>query len=129
MAKQLTLDEMLDIGRDLDLPGMDSLVATIESLATGLAKGIAEKLDIVLGPHGATFEGSGFAGTCAPFYAKDPTQECPEALRFYDATEWETIDGIEAPGAPTARRACSQTPACQERQTTVNPRYPQENRQ
>lgn len=101
MAKQLNIDEMLDAARLAKMPGAEKFVAAVEGLANDLAQELAEHLGVDCGA--ATFEGVAFAGTCAPFYAKTPDQVCPEALRDFDATEWRTEEGEEAPRAETEK--------------------------
>ncbi len=88
MAKQLTIDEMLEAAQDSNLPGYQHYVRAIEGIASALAVKLAAHLDVVTDE--ATFQ-LGFGGTCAPFYAKHEGQDCPESLEPHDeGGEWET---------------------------------------
>lgn len=95
MTKQLTLDEMLQLACDLALPNYGELRSEVEAVGTKMAAAIAAQLDVESGA--ATFEGLAFAGTCAPFYARDKDQPCPPPLQDYDAEEWTTREGEDAP--------------------------------
>lgn len=87
MAKQLNLDELLECAQTLNLPDSDEWQTQLEALGTLMASKIAEALDVEAGE--ATFQGTGFAGTCAPFYPKFAGQECPSPLDEYDSEEWD----------------------------------------
>ena len=87
MTKQLTLDEMLEVLILIKDPIAPSVKAHIESLGSAMAELIALRLDVSAGP--ATFQGTAFAGTCAPFTPRFPGQRCPEPLNSFDASEWD----------------------------------------
>lgn len=86
MTYQLKIDEMLEAFADLkgfDNPDFIAHKQLIEAAATRLADDLAKRLGVNNGP--ATFEGLGFAGTCAPFWPKSAEQPCPEVIAEYDA--------------------------------------------
>jgi hypothetical protein len=88
MSIQLNIDNMLDVLSDLDHPEFSGFVACIEAIASAMALKIAEKLDCAT--DNATFQGSDFAGTCAPFRPKTAGQPFPEVFQNYDdPSEWE----------------------------------------
>jgi len=87
MTKQLNLDEMLEVCLQLNSELGDIYQKLLETIGTQMADYIAAKLDVK--SDAATFQGTGFAGTCAPFWPKYPGQECPEALKPYDPQEWD----------------------------------------
>lgn len=97
MAKQLNIDEMLQLCTDLGLPDASEYVSAIEEVGSRMAAAIANRLNVEAGD--ATFEGLGFAGTCAPFYARHKGQRCPVALREYDSSEWTDREGRRARNA------------------------------
>lgn len=55
-----------------------------------LAVHIAAKLNVECGV--TKREESAFAGTCCPFFPKEPGQPCPEPLAFYDEAEWDDAE-------------------------------------
>jgi hypothetical protein len=87
MAKQLTLDEMLEVLILIKDPIAAHLRAHIEKLGSAMAQLIALRLDVCAGR--ATFQGTAFAGTCAPFTPRYPGQSCPEPLCSFDASQWD----------------------------------------
>jgi hypothetical protein len=87
MAKLLNLDEMVECLSGIDAQSGALYRRILEETGTTMAAIIAERLDIESGR--ATFEGTAFAGTCAPFWPKHDGQECPAPLEHYDAEEWE----------------------------------------
>ena len=95
MTKQLTLDEMLDCLITINHPTARISQAIIEATGTIMADTIATALGITAGP--ATFEGTAFAGTCAPFAPAFPDQPCPAPLSLYDPKEWATDDPTPTP--------------------------------
>jgi len=83
MTKQLTVDEMLEILISTNHPAANGFKAIIEAAGTAMADTIAKTLGVTAGP--ATFQGTAFAGTCAPFkpaYPKPamPASACPLRL-------------------------------------------------
>ncbi|HUZ91548.1 MAG TPA: hypothetical protein VMU78_06580, partial [Methylocella sp.] len=99
MAKQLTLDEMLDCLVSINHPTARTCQAIVEAIGTVMAETIAAALGVSAGP--ATFEGAAFAGTCAPFRPAFPGQPCPTLLAHYDPDEWPNNDPSAAPGEIT----------------------------
>lgn len=88
MAIQLNLDEMLEACLEADPGAGRRIQARLEAIGSEMAQLLAAKLDIECGI--ATFQGTGLAGTCAPFYQKYPAQPCPGILaRLDDPEEWE----------------------------------------
>ncbi|MGB5083327.1 MAG: hypothetical protein WBO09_01705 [Methylocystis silviterrae] len=87
MTKQLTIDEMLECLIDLQHEAAPTLQAAIEAIGSTMAQLIAAKLNVVAGA--ATFEGTAFAGACAPFTPRFPDQPCPDPLSRYDSCEWD----------------------------------------
>jgi hypothetical protein len=87
MAKQLTLDEMIESLTLMNHPAAGTCQAVIEAIGTLMADTIAAALGVTAGP--ATFEGTAFAGTCAPFRPAFPGQPCPSPLSDYDPEEWD----------------------------------------
>lgn len=94
MAKQLNLDEMLECLIAMGHPTVRSYQTILENLGSSMALVISGGLNVECGE--ATFQGTGFAGTCAPFYASTESQACPTPLDLYDPEEWTTRDGEEA---------------------------------
>jgi hypothetical protein len=98
MAKQLTLDEMIESLTLMNHPAAGACQAVIEAIGTLMADTIAAALGVTAGP--ATFEGTAFAGTCAPFRPTYPGQPCPSPLSDYDPEEWDNdVDPSLAPAA------------------------------
>ncbi len=90
MARQLTIDEMLEAAQGCDLPLCDTFIMRAESLAQDLAVALAAHLDIAVDLNGATFQ-PGCGGTCAPFYAMRSGQTLPECMTHLDeGGEWNT---------------------------------------
>lgn len=87
MTKQLTLDEMLECLIALEHETGPRLQATLEAIGSLMAQMIAAKLQVAAGA--ATFQGTAFAGTCAPFTPRFPGQSCPDLLSRYDSGEWD----------------------------------------
>jgi len=87
MAKQLTLDEMLDLLTVMQHPATRSYQAVVEAIGTIMADTIAAALGVSAGA--ATFQGAALAGTCAPFRPAFPGQPCPSPLSDYDSEEWD----------------------------------------
>lgn len=90
MTKLLTVDEMLDCARLLDLPERERFQKAIEELGTELAQIIAQRLDVKTG--NANNEESAFGGTCAPFMPSRKCQPCPYPLNLFDRDEWDRDD-------------------------------------
>ncbi len=87
MAKQLTLDEMLDCLIAMNHPTARICQAVVEAIGTVMADTIAAALGVTAGA--ATFQGATLAGTCAPFRPAFPGQPCPSPLSDYDPEEWD----------------------------------------
>jgi hypothetical protein len=87
MAKQLTLDEMLDLLTVTQHLATRSYQAVVEAIGTIMADTIAAALGVTAGA--ATFQGAFLAGTCAPFRPAFPGQHCPSPLSDYDSEEWD----------------------------------------
>jgi hypothetical protein len=90
MTKQLTLDEMLECLITINHPAARTCQAVIETIGTAMAERIATALGVTCGP--AAFEGTAFAGTCAPFRPAFEGQPAPHPLSLYDPEEWEESD-------------------------------------
>lgn len=103
MTKLLKLDEMLDVAQGIGLVTFDGYRASIEAIASSLATEIARELDIDCGK--ATFEGTAFAGTCAPFYPKIAGQECPAPIDAFDPYEPFLTEAEEAEEMRSLRKA------------------------
>lgn len=84
MAKQLTLEEMLECAQRSGMPGADTWTENFEQWSTLLARDLARHMGVVAGD--ATFS---LSLMCAPFSPKQPGQPCPLILQDYDPTEWE----------------------------------------
>lgn len=88
MSIQLKTDEMLEIIGAIDVERAAALQKRLEALATEMAQFIGHHFDCEYGD--ATFEGTAFAGTCAPFNPKRVGQELPECFAHYDeGGDWE----------------------------------------
>jgi hypothetical protein len=87
MAKQLTLDELLDCLTVMNHPSARACQAVVEAIGTIMADTIAAALGVTAGA--ATFQGAFLAGTCAPFRPAFPGQPCPSPLSDYDSEEWD----------------------------------------
>ncbi len=87
MAKQLTLDEMLDCLIAMNHPTARTCQAVVEAIGTVMADTIAAALCVTAGA--ATFEGATLAGTCALFRPAFSGQSCPSPLSDYDSEEWD----------------------------------------
>lgn len=88
MAKQLSLDEMLEVLLQCDQPRGEQYLTLVETLGCMLAADVAKALRVTAGP--ATFQGTAFAGTCAPFFPAFEGQSVPALLATYDVDgEWE----------------------------------------
>ena len=90
MTKQINTDELLDILTEIDPDGVQQWQTQIEAITSQMAERVALLLNVQCGS--ASFEGTGFAGTCVPFWGR-PGQACPEPLKDYDETEWTDEDG------------------------------------
>jgi hypothetical protein len=86
MAKQLTLDEMLECLITLKHPTASGFQAILEAAGNAMAQLLAKELNIAAGS--ATFQGTAFAGTRAPFTPIFKDQPCPEPICSYDHEEW-----------------------------------------
>ena len=82
MAKQLTLDELLDCLTVMNYPTARTCQAVIEAIGTVMADSIAAALGVTAGA--ATFQGAALAGKCSPFRPAFPGQPCPSPLSDYD---------------------------------------------
>lgn len=98
MAKQLTLDEMLECLQARGHPAALSLQNTLEAIGSAMAQLIAADLHVETGP--ARFLGTATAGTCAPFTPMVQGQPCPEPLAQYDRSEWD--EGMNKPASSAA---------------------------
>jgi hypothetical protein len=87
MAKQPTLDELLDCLTVMNHPTARACQAVIEAIGTVMADTIAAALGVTAGA--ATFQGAALAGTCSPFRPAFPGQPCPSPLSDYDSEEWD----------------------------------------
>jgi hypothetical protein len=88
MAKQLTIDEMLSVLKEIDHRSYEHHKEAIEAIGSLMAIDIARALHVTTGP--ATFQGVALAGTCAPFEPSHSGQVCPDPLSKYDPSEWGT---------------------------------------
>jgi hypothetical protein len=95
MTKQLTLEEMIWCARATSDPQMvqEALFFTsqIETLSGAFGQKLARHLGVKSG-----FTSIDIGGILTPFYATDPTQDCPAPLHQYDEDEWTTEDGVAA---------------------------------
>jgi hypothetical protein len=87
MAKELTLDDMIDLLTVRQHPAARSCQAVVEAIGTIMADTIAAALGVTSGA--AEFQGALLAGTCAPFRPAFPGQPCPSPLSDYDPEEWD----------------------------------------
>src|SRR5208282_6745947 len=78
---------MLDCLIAMTHPTARTCQAVVEAIGTVMADTIATTLGVTAGA--ATFEGTAFAGTCAPFRPAFPGQPCPSPLSDYDPEEWD----------------------------------------
>jgi hypothetical protein len=87
--KLLSLDDMLAVSEQLDLPGHVGYLETFEKLTTGLAEVIAKKLDVaVIRP--AEWQGKEFGGLLVAFGPSTPEQPCPQVIADEDLSGvWE----------------------------------------
>ncbi|WP_036263173.1 hypothetical protein [Methylocapsa aurea] len=101
MSKQLTLDEMLETIHTLKHPTAAACQIALEAIGCAMAQVIAIELGVTAGP--AIYEGTAFAGTCAPFSPSFEGQKCPTPLPDYDdEAEWgenlrEAVGSSELP--------------------------------
>lgn len=94
MAYILKTDEILEALQSIEHPRAASYLAQLEALVDNMASDLGQALGINAGS--ATFEGTGFAGTAAPFRPAHPGQLLPDAIEHYDtASEWDA-DSDEA---------------------------------
>ena len=105
MAKQLTLDELLEAADRAGLPTAKPIVRAIESLASALGADLAQRLGVLCGE--ARFDG--LDGLLIAFHARTKGQPCPEALRDFDPDEWDeaplSLGGPEADDEISPERA------------------------
>lgn len=88
MGIQLKTDEMLEILQQINHPQYTHAKQAVESAASFAAALVAGHFQTNVS-H-ATFEGIGFAGTCAAFSPKKPDQPCPNIFtEFDDPNAWE----------------------------------------
>ena len=73
MAKQLTLDELLEAADRAGLPTAKPIVRAIESLANALGADLAQRLGVVCGE--ARFDS--LDGLLIAFHARTERQQCP----------------------------------------------------
>jgi hypothetical protein len=91
VSKQLSIDEMLDAMHELGLDSVTGFENQVEQLASTMAETLADALDINCGE--ATYQGTAFAGTCAPFWPKRADQPVPECIEHFDVgADWEADD-------------------------------------
>jgi hypothetical protein len=112
MTKQLTLDEMIECLSSMNHPTASTCKAVVEAIGTIMADSIAAALGVTAGP--ATFEGTAFAGTCAPFRPAFPGQPCPSPLSDDDPEEWD-----DEPHPSLASAAEPSTIRCYTVETTI----------
>jgi len=83
MSIQLNIDEMLEILNFLEHPDYQRVKEVTEDLATELAQMVEVVEPRLVSIGDAFFEGTGFAGTCAPFEPREKGP-CPKVLEFFD---------------------------------------------
>lgn len=105
MAYILRTDEILEALQTIQHPRAADYLAQLEALASCMASDLGQALGINAGR--ATFEGTGFAGTAAPFRPAHPGQPLPDAIESYDtATEWEEDSDLLEAAAGDTCQAC-----------------------
>jgi hypothetical protein len=85
LAKQLTLDELIEAADRARLPTAKPIMRAIESLAMALGANLAERLGVLCGE--ARFDS--LDGLMIAFHARTKWQPCPEALCEFDPDEWD----------------------------------------
>lgn len=88
LAKQLTLDEMLECIIQINPELAEPYRQALEHIGDAMAYLIGSELNVLHGS--AIFDGTAFGGTCCPFYPASHGQTCPAQLAPYDAQEWDT---------------------------------------
>jgi hypothetical protein len=103
MAKQLTLDELIEAADRARLPTAKPIMRAIESLAMALGADLAERLGVLCGD--ARFDS--IDGLTIAFHARTKRQACPEALCEFDPDEWDEGQQSQAtePGDETSPAA------------------------
>ena len=103
MAKQLTLDELIEAADRAGLPTAKPFMRAIESLAMALGVDLAERLGVLSG--GARFDS--LDGLTIAFHARTKWQPCPDALSEFDPDEWDQGQQSQAtePGDETSPAA------------------------
>lgn len=89
MSYILRADEIMDAIRAAKVPHAEERISELETLVSRMAVSLAAHLGITCGA--ATFEGTAFAGTCAPFFPAVEGQPLPEVFAefaFDNAEEW-----------------------------------------
>ena len=103
MAKQLTLDELIEAADRAGLPTVKPIMRAIESLAMALGADLADRFGVLCG------EGrlDSLDGLTIPFHARTKWQPCPEALSEFDPDEWDEGQQSQAtePGDETSPAA------------------------
>ena len=96
MSIQITMDEMLDILNLKESPRYFRLKRRVENLANELATAVEEVVPELTRNGEATFEGTPFGGTCAPFRPTQPGP-VPDALEFFDieVQEWKDMSAAD----------------------------------
>ena len=88
MAKCITVDEMLDIARQLDPVYAAQQIRIIEAFGTSLAEWIAEKAGVEASE--AKNEEAELGGTAATFGPLNPGDPEPECFKYFDqGQDWE----------------------------------------
>lgn len=88
MAKQVNIDEMLEVLTGLEHPQLPGLIGALESVATHMADLIAQSLGCRV--EAATWERLAFGGLCAPIGPRQAGDPVPDALSEIDpGADWE----------------------------------------
>lgn len=88
MSKILSIDNMLTIARDLELPDYDAFVEKAESVAGELAYAISQQLGVNC--ENANWMGEDMGGLCVVFRPTAEGQPCPAAIDEADSDgDWE----------------------------------------
>ena len=104
MAKQLTLDELIEAADRARLPTAKPIMRAIESLAMALGADLAERLGVLCGE--ARFDS--LDGLMIAFHARTKWQPCPEALCEFDPDEWD--EGPQPPATEPGEQASPERP-------------------
>lgn len=91
MSIQLKIDEMLDFLEWADHSEAKAFIRRVEHLADDLADAIAKAIPELTRNGPALFEGTAFAGTCAPFEPTSPGP-VPTVLDYFNVEVQEWMD-------------------------------------